>query len=268
MQLFDFTEYRPYLFQALDGDKRTGKKQRLADHLGCQPAHLSQVLKGKNNLSVEFGLKTAVFLSLSEQESEYFLNLVHIGNSGTIDLKNFYLEKNLEIKKKALDLKKSLRAKSKELTPKEQAIYYSDSLYALIHVAVSLPTINSVDDLKGLLNLELKEIQRVLSFLKSMNIIEMDEAGHLSTGQGHTYLDKKSPFLKSHHFNLRRHAKEKISKGLSHESIHYATYFTLSKADFVVIRKKIIELIDENLKIVGPSEEEILCCHVIDFFEV
>lgn len=268
MQVFETTDYRQYLFEALGGNKRTGKRQKLSEYLGCQSAHLSQVFSGKNNLSLEFALKTSVFLNLNDFESDYFINLVHIGNSGTLDLKNYYLQKNLEIKKNALDIKKSLKSKSTELSPINQATYYSDALYALIHVAVSLPHIKTASDLKSLLNIEFEEINRILNFLKSIDLIEVNSNGELTTGRSHTYLDKKSPLLKNHHFNLRRHAKEKISKGLVDHNIHYATYYTISKKDFEVIRKKIVELIDENIKIAQPSSEEILCCNVIDFFEI
>lgn len=268
MQVFDFTDYRKYLFFILGGDKRTGRRQSLAKFMNCQPAHLSQVLKFKNNLSLEHAHKANTFLGHNSLESDYFLNLVLVGNVGSYELKNYYLDKNQEIKSQALELGKNINSTRKVLSSEEQALYYSNEIYALIHVAVSLPNINNIEDLVRVLNYDIEEIQKALDFLRKVQIVIINEEGLLTTGPGHTFLDKNSPFLKNHHFNLRRSAEKRISQGIDVKNIHYATYYTLSKKDYEKIRKSFVEIIDANLKIVAPSEEEVLCCNVIDFFQI
>lgn len=268
MRVFDYNDYRTYLFEVLGGKKRTGAKQRLSEHLNCQPAHLSQILKEKNNLSLEHAFKANSFLGHSKHEADYFLNLVHIGNAGTKDLIDYYIEKNEIILKAASDVRGSLKSKSKALSKEDQAIYYSNRLYALIHVSVSLPHINTIDDLEGLLKTGRDELNEIIQFLLETNIIAVDQDGNYTTGSGHTFLDKSSPFLKTHHQNLRRHASLKVERNLKSNDLHYATYFTLSKKDFEKLKQNFLDLISDNLKLVEPSEEETLCCNIIDFFEV
>jgi uncharacterized protein (TIGR02147 family) len=268
MQVFDFTDYRDYLFHSLGGDKRTGKRQKLAKFLDCQPAHLSQVLKFKNNLSLEFAHKANAFLGHSSLESEYFLNLVLIGNAGTLELKNYYQIKNSEIKIKALELGKNIKSERTVLNSEEQALYYSNEIYALIHVAVSLPTMNTIEDLVTHLKYDFEEVHKALDFLRKVKIVRLNDQDQLTTGVGHTFLDKNSPFLKSHHFNLRRTSEKRISQGIDANSLHYATYFTLSQEDYKKIHRAFMDIIDANLKTIAPSKEEVLCCNVIDFFKI
>lgn len=268
MNIFNFSNYRSYLHECLGGAKRTGEKQKLSNFIGCQPALLSQILKGKNNLTLEAAIRVNTYLGHNPVESEYFLNLVHVGNSGTVELKQYYEGKNNEIIKQLSDLKKSAASESHELTQIEQATYYSNRLYALCHVAVSLPFVNSLNDLSELLQIPRTTLGGVVDFLIRTKIIEKDKSGCLTTGPGHTFIDKTSPFLVTHHQNIRRHGIEMIEKGISPSNIHYATYFTLSRKDFERLRKNFVELIANHLEIVAPSEEEVVCANIIDFFEV
>ena len=166
------------------------------------------------------------------------------------------------------DVKKNLDSKSKTLSKEDQALYYSNRLYALVHVAVSLSSINTIDNLEDLIKVNRDELNSIIQFLLEKNIIALDESNNYTTGSGHTFLDKSSPFLKTHHQNLRRHASLKVERNLKSNDLHYATYFTLAKKDFEKIKKNFLDLISENLKIVEPSEEETLCCNIIDFFEI
>jgi len=268
MKVFDYTDYRSFMFDALGGRKRTGDKMKLAKHLNCQPAHLSQVLKEKNNLSLEHALKATSFFGLSSHEADYFINLVQIGSAGSKELELHFIKKNETLLNEAVDIRKNLKSNSTELTPKQQAIYYSNRLYALVHVAVSLPSINTIKDLSDLLKVNLTELNSIVQFLMNTQIIKTDARGVLKTGPGHTFLSKTSPFLKTHHQNVRRHSSLKIEQDLTSNDIHYSAYYTLSKKDFEKIKVSFLEIIAENLKIVEPSDEEVICCNTIDFFEV
>lgn len=269
MSIFEYNDYRSYLFDSLGGDKRTGGRQRLAKHVGCQPAYISQVIKGKNNMSLEQGILVSVFFSHSEIESEYFLNLIQMNDSGSKKLQSFFKKRNEQILKTSKNIKDNLKSKSFELNKQDQSLYYSNRLYSLVHVAVSLPSIKSIEDLHLFLKADINELNDIIQFLIKVNIIKKNDNGELSTGPGHTFLTKESPFLKTHHQNLRRHASLKIELDLKNsDDLHYATYYTLSLKDFEKIKRNITEAISKNLEIVEPSKEEVLCCNVIDFFKV
>lgn len=87
MQVYEFKDYRKFLIQALGGEsKRTGQRGALAEHLGCQSAYLSQVLKGVANFNLEQAFKVNQFFGHDPQASEYFLNLVQLERAGTRQL--------------------------------------------------------------------------------------------------------------------------------------------------------------------------------------
>lgn len=265
--IYSFDDYREYLRHRLGDGQRNGQRQRLAEALGCQAAHLSQVFAEKNHLSVEHAFGVNKFFGHTEKEAEYFLNILQASRSGTTEARKYFLRKALIIKEQSLKIKDKLASESRELSPEDQAVYYGDGAYALAHVAASLPQVKTIEDLAKVLDVNLETAGRVAEFLTQIGILARKH-GDLTTGPGHTHLGIDSPHLKKHHLNLRLAGLRKIEKGLKKADVHYATYFTLSKADAFKIKQKILDLIDATLKTVGPSKEEVLYCNIIDFFEI
>lgn len=267
MSIYSFNDYREYLQARLGDGQRNGQKQRQAEALACQAAHLSQVLKGKNHLSIEHAFGVNKFLGHTEKESEYFLNIVQAARAGTVEARRYFQEKALHVKQQSLNIKDKISSAKRELSKEEQAIYYGDGLYALAHAALSLPKIKTIEDLARLLEADLDVASSILEFLKQVQLAA-EKSGKLTTGPGVTHLSSDSPHIKKHHLNMRLAGIRKIEKGAKKSDVHYSTYYTLSRQDAFRLKEKILDLIDQNLKVVVPSSEEVLYCNIIDFFEV
>lgn len=270
MKVFNYENYRAYLLDELGGaNKRNGEKRRLADHLQCQPSHITQVLAGRNNLSLEHAIRASTFFAHSSLETEYFLALVQLDSAGTKELREHLKKDCAEKLKKATNLEERIKSSTSKVSEMNQnSIYYSDKVYALVHVAVSLPQVNTINDLKALLNIDEIKISRALSFLKDQQIVATNNDGNLTTGPGHTFLNKSSIYINSHHQNLRRHASSTIDSQVSDENLHYSTYFTVSKEKYQKIRASITDLIANNLNEIDDSEPEVVACFVTDLFQV
>jgi plasmid maintenance system antidote protein VapI len=267
MGVFSHKDYREYLAEELGEGKRNGQHQRLAEALNCQAAHLSQVLNGKNHLSIEHVFGVNRFFGHNEKESEYFLNIVQASRSGTKEAQEFFRKKAEAIREKSVKIEDRLTTAKRELSPEEQSVYYGDGLYARVHVASSLPSIKTAADIANVLEVDPAMVNKVVQFLVASGLVTRKD-GELSAGPGHTYLGPDSPHMKKHHLNLRLNAIYNIDKGFRSEDVHYATYYTMSKADAFKLKEKILELIDQNVKIVGPSKEEVMYCNIIDFFSI
>src|SRR5689334_17794455 len=90
--LFDSMDYKSYLGALLEARSLTVKGQRLklAQHLKVNPSYVSQVLNGHQDFTPEQAMATSRFLSHTEAEAKYFLNLVLFARAGTDELRKYY----------------------------------------------------------------------------------------------------------------------------------------------------------------------------------
>ncbi len=267
ISVYQFKNYRDYLQSRLGEGRRTGQKQRLAEALNCQPAHLSQVLKGKTHLSVEHAFRVNDFFAHNEFEGDYFLNILQANRAGTVEMEKYFLKKAKALKDEAVNLKKNMSVKHREISENEKAVYYGDFHYALADVAASLPQVKTVENIARILDVELEIAEKVIQFLIKLGLVKKNQKG-LHAGAGHIFLDKNSPHIKKHHLNMRLHGLRQLEKRVLPTDIRYATYFTLSEDDAFAIKQEILALMDRNLKRVEASKEETLYCNIIDFFRI
>lgn len=264
--IFDYQDYRQFLVEALGGEnKRTGQRGALAKHLGCQTAYLSQVLSGGSNISLEQAYRVNQFFNHDQQASEYFLWLVQKERAGSHELKQFFQKKMDEILSRRNEIMSRV-ARTKEVSEQDQAHYYSQWYIAAIHIAISIPTLQTVQALGQHLHLEESLVRETLEFLLQTGLAVF-EKDRYKIGPSHIHLEKDSNFIKNLHSNWRLQAMQSLTRRRE-QDLHYSVAYSLSRADAIKIRELILKMIEENMKVVRPSPEEVLYCNTIDFFEV
>ncbi|MGZ6480071.1 MAG: hypothetical protein ACXWQE_12255 [Bdellovibrionales bacterium] len=151
--LFEFNEYKPYLRLVLgSGKRRSGQRSKLAQFLTCQTAHVSQVLNGDSHFSVEQAYRINAFLGHSREESHFFFLLVNLDRAGSKDLQEYYQAQIDEILRRRSIIKN--RVSSTHTIPQEhQTRYYSSWHYVAIHMALSIPELQSRDKLAAYFHL-------------------------------------------------------------------------------------------------------------------
>ena len=85
--IFKYQSYKTYLEDSL---LCKGKKGTFAKFVGCQPSFISQVLKGKPDLSLEQGLLANDFFEHSAAEAEHFLLLLQFHRAGSKRLRDHF----------------------------------------------------------------------------------------------------------------------------------------------------------------------------------
>lgn len=265
ISIFDYTSYKDYLNESLDqlNETRSGQRSRLARALPCHSAYISQVLNGAANFSLEQAEKINVFLSHSDDESSYFLNLIQYERAGTESLRLFFKKQLTVIVERRLDLKTRLTFE-KSLLPEMQSIYYSSWHYAAVHVLSSIPELNTREKLAHFLKLPATRIAHVLEFLCRTGLLK-ESRGHYAIGTAAIHLGKESPHIARHHANWRLRAVDAIENAPS-TGLHYSSVATMSVNDSVKVRKIFVEAIEKVRKIIKASKDETGYCYNIDFF--
>src|SRR5690242_18289002 len=121
--VYDFDDYRVFLKAALDQlEPSRGSRSRLAAHLGCQTAFVSQVLAGKVDFSLEHAVRVGAFLGLSQADDYFFVLLVHLGRAGSKTLRDHYLVQIREIRERRSRVEERIDVR-RELSFEDQAVY-------------------------------------------------------------------------------------------------------------------------------------------------
>lgn len=265
MNIFEFDDYRLFLKRALSlGPKRGwGQKTRLAEAIGVNSTFVTQVLTGQKDFSLEQAKKVAEFFLLPTLEEDFFLILVLIARAGSKNLRDYFIEKKLSLRKNSLKLVKRLEAK-KDLTDLERSIFYSSRVYSSVHLFTSLGSGKKLEEISVRFGLSSKQTLDIVQFLSSCGLIEkVQDVYRMSKSS--TFIEKESPFAKSHHMNWRVKSIEKAEK-LSDEELIYTGNYSLSKKDFLRIREELVRKIQEVLAVVKDSEAEELANLNIDFY--
>lgn len=264
-EIFDYKNYKTYIHERIDSSPSKGRgiKLKIAEHLNCQSAFVSQVLNGNPDFSLEQGVKLNDFFSHNKEEARFFLLLLQLNRAGSKDLKDFFeseiedvLEKRSDLKNR-IDIKKSLKAV-------DQQVYYSSWHYAAIHMLLAIPEFQRAEAIVKRLHLTREKTGEILDFLERTGLA-VKKGSHYEIGVTRIHLTKDSPQIQRHHTNWRLRAIEAIDHNLN-KNLHFSALFSMGAKDVPVVKEMLIKAIEEARKVIRDSPEEDLQCLCIDFF--
>ncbi len=259
-------DYKAYIIErmSLVGGRR-GYQAQLAHAAGCQPSFLSQVLNGPTHLTPDQASGLAAFWNLSDIEAEYFLTLVHLARCSAKAYKAFLLRKLKELEEQRNDISKKL--KTPRSKSKIKLKYYSTWHYAAIHVLLSVPGYQTSDKIARHLRLPLATVDRCLTDLVQMDLIEKGNGDAWRVVSHDIHLEKDSPWTWTNHAHWRVYATQRMQEGGSGH-VHYTGIYALSQATAEKLRDMTLQFIADSRKQVALSEEEALVCWQCDFFPI
>lgn len=265
--IFESESYKAYLDQALElrSASEKGQRSKLAAHIGCHTAYVSQVLNGDVHFSLEQAEKINSYLGHGKDEGLYFLTLVQFERAGTPSLRAIFKEQLGQQLKKFSKLNHRLEFE-KTIGLEEQATYYSAWYYAAIHVMVSLPGLDNHEALTKSLNLPSELVAQVLDFLTSSGLIKKSGRSYL-IGTKSIHVTEDSPLISRHHINWRLHAMQTFQVPAEGD-FHYTSVITISKKDATKLREIMMKAIQEMRPIVRASKDEAGYCYNLDLFRV
>lgn len=116
------------------------------------------------------------------------------------------------------------------------------------------------------LNLSIARVTECLEFLVSVGLAIRSEGRYLP-GTARIHVSKTSPMFPKHHVNWRMRSIHALDQ-VSIEDVFFSGPIVLSEKDAAKIRSKIMTLLEESEKIIGPSENEAMFCFSVDFFRI
>jgi uncharacterized protein (TIGR02147 family) len=264
--IFEFKNYKKYLESRVgDRRQRSGMKGAMAKALRCQPTYVSQFVYGSANLSLEQAEILNGFLGHSRDEGEFFFLLVQHERSGTPSLRKYFSEKIEENLKKRLVLTERLGT-SNELSEVDQSRYYSTWKFLAVHIAVTIPALQTREAISTFLKLPLAVVSETVEFLVKCGMV-IDDTGNLSTGTTFIRLGNQSHNILKHHANWRTQAVESLDREQISE-LHYSAVMSISKEDVLKLKNRMLDFIQNNSEIIRASKEEELYCYTLDFFSL
>lgn len=263
--LFESGDYRAYIKEKLSAPPHgRGAQGRLADFLGCQPSFISQVLGGKNELSLEHAHQINLFFEHSEDERSYFLNLVLISKAGTPGLRKYLDDQLSQIRNQAMAVDKV--SSQIELGDEDVLKYYSDWLYPTLHMMITIPQFQTVNELVKKLNITESEILERLQFLTRSQLVKKVSEGHYIPGEARIHLKKSAAYAKTAAVMMRLHNLEKMDMN-NKDDMNFSATFTMSYKSFQKMKTRFRDVIEELNHVVQAEEPESLFNLTIDLME-
>lgn len=263
--IYDFKDYKHYL-EAIEAHKPhrgRGFRAELARAAGCQTAYISQVLNGRAHLSLEQAHALNSILFHSKDEANYFLTLVEFARAGTRELRLYFQDHLNEQIQKHLNLKKRFQVKD-VLSAEDQGVYYSDWSYAAIHMAITVPTLQTQKAIASYLQISESKVIKALQFLITRGLAVHEKGGYV-IGATRMHIGSDEAMVQKHHTNWRLQALKAL-ESTTEKELHYSSVVSLSEEDVLKIKASLVKEIDHYNSTVKDSKEETLYCLTMDFF--
>jgi uncharacterized protein (TIGR02147 family) len=266
-RIYDCKTYLEWIEQKhSENSEKRGYLKKLAEAANCQPSFISQVMRGKAQITPDHAIDLAVFWGLNDGETDYFLNLVLLDRAGSRAHRQYCQSKLRQLKVQNAEISKRVQSR-KVVKIETQSKYYSDWLWPVIHILTSIPNFSRAEKIANALSVDTRRVREVLLELKEMGFVEEKEDGSWSIGHNRLHLDKESPFNLANHRNFRFFMLNRLAKE-SESDVHFSAVYGLSLEACVTIQERLLSLISEIDKVVLPSKEEQAACLTLDFVKI
>ncbi|MDO9180995.1 MAG: TIGR02147 family protein [Bacteriovorax sp.] len=262
-----FDNYKKYLISLISENSGTrGFQSILAKAMNCQAAYLSQVLRGKVELTEDHAIKLVLFLKLNDLESEYFILLLRLSRAATRELVGYLENKRLEMQDHQDDLNNKVRAKIARENETFIAKYFASWIPSSIHIATSSKQYQTINSLAERFHLPEALVLENLKFLEKHQLVNRENDLWIFRGES-IHLPKNSSLNEPYQVSLRTQVLKSI-QAKNKNNLHFSSVFTIDKKSYKEILEVCNNAIEESHKIIHDSGTEELYSICIDLFEV
>lgn len=266
MSIFDFDDYKAFYKSWVENQPKQGhgEYRRLASAMNISSTMVSQVFKGDKHLSLEMAAEMAEYLSLTDEEAEYFILLVDFAKAGSYKLKKRF-EKQVKAKRDHFKKLENRVKKNVELSDDTKAVYYSSWIYSGIRLLTDIPGADNAQVISEKLNLPRNQVQKVLDFLVSHDLVAQKN-GKYTMGPTRIFLGSSNHLVARHHQNWRLQGFQKMIQS-GEDNFFYTAPMVLSHEAAAKIRQELPSFVEGIVKVVQASSSEEGRCLNIDWFE-
>lgn len=266
MNIWDFNHYIEYLTVKLGPEgTRSGLRKKLAEAIPVHTTFVTQVLKGRNDFSLEQAESINLFFEHSDDESEYFILLVLKDRSTNPRLKKRFEKKIQTMRDERMNIKNRLKV-DETISQKDREKFYSSAVYGAIHVLAATPGFQTIESISEAMRLSKSRTREIIDFMIRIGVL-IEKDGKFVSGSNHIHLGSDTDLVLKHHVNWRQYTINKL-QFLDKEDVHYSACMSLSNKDAFVIKESLLENLKKNVDIVSKSPEEDAFVMCIDFYKL
>lgn len=265
MNIYFYDDYKVYLKDYIEEQQKKGRGfvMKISSALNIHSSHVSAVINGEKDFTLEQFYSLARFLELDGRETEFLMLLAQYSRAGTHDYKQYLKEKLNTSKQQGLRNQKRF-TQTRELSAEEKSVFYSSWIYQAIQLYCSTGDGKKLNKIQKRFNLTTQRLNEILSFLLETGFCKQKEDTYFME-QMKTFIAASSPLWVNNHKNWRLKSIQK-SEHVDPNEILYTSTVTLSLADFNVIRNEILNLLKSLSKTIDDSPSEELACLNVDWF--
>lgn len=258
LNIFHHLTYQDWLQSvAIEAQGRRGHHKAMAEAAGCQPSFLSQVFRGKVHLTPDQAAGLAEFWAFGDEETEYFLALVHYERSGSKAYRRLLKTKIESLREANSQVGKRIQHRG-TVKAELQARYYSDWTWALIHIMTSVDAFQDPKQIAHALHIEVGQVLGILKELKGMELVQQVGASW-KIGANRLHLERGSAFHATNQRNFRHYMLGRLTRD-NPDDLHYCAAYGLSAKAYRSIRERLLELIAAaNQEVLDSTEEQVAC---------
>lgn len=263
MDVYNVKNYRKLIENLLQENVKATRAQ-LAAAAQCSSSWITRVLTSEVQLTPDQALGIGNYFHLNTSEIDYFLLLVDLERSSSVEMKKRIELKLDKLKKESRDLKTSLQAEDL-ISEKNSIKYYSSWVYMAAHVACMIKA-QSGDDLAELLSLSKATAARTVKDLSQMGLLVSSKNLWVASARS-VHLPADHPSAKFAHIVLRNKTSQYLQETAS-EGLHYSAVHCLSAEDLENIHKILKASILSARQKIEKSPSEVLAVFCLDWYRL
>lgn len=261
IKIFEYYSYKKFLADWIKIVGGRGSLTRIAKAAGCHRTYLSQVLNSKVDLTLDHAASLIHFFNFGTIEADYFLTCVMYDRATQSTAKEYFLKKLERVGKQQTTVTARLSSSKEEAKNDDinTDIYYSSSIFALIHIATSCQNTQTAAQISKYFKIPIESVMTTLEHLVKNGLVTRSGARFIHSGKI-LHLDRSSNFTRINHLNWRLKACEDSQ---NENSVHYTNIFSVSKQDWRELKLRLIDFIEEQNKKIhasGTDEVVVFCC--------
>ncbi len=241
-----------------------GYQGLLAKAAGAHASYFSRVLQEEVLLTLDQAASLSEFWKLNYEEAQFFLCLVSYKRAANSSLKEILKRRIEELRARQEDLATRFSRNSPPLSG-NLTVYYSAWYFSAIHIALTVPNLRSVAALAKRFALEPKLVEMVLATLEGLGLAKKNSKNEWVTLVFDLHLNHAEYFSSTHHAHWRMLAANKVFQP-SENALHYSGVHSLSRKDFVKIRRQLVDEITHVRNKVASSAEEEVVSFALDWY--
>lgn len=265
----EFDDYRFFVMSRIASGKQSqgrGLTKSLAETLRCHPTFISQVINEKADFSTEQALRFSRFFELSNEETDYFIDLLGLARAGD-DCAKIFFRNRVEKKRKELAKFKFAIGAEKliEESPHAHFDYYTSWIMQAVHATIQIEGLQTAGEISKYLGIRMEEIDAILSNLEKMGLAKFNDSRWSCTNE-FLHIDERSPYIWQFHSQWRQRACQSFLQFKKKDVTHYSGALTFSQEVEPQVRAALSKCLDDIMKLVIPSKSETVFGLNVDFF--